>query len=75
MVAVFVAAAIVTVIFVIVMQEGGLPAHRAGRVVPPARATNLPLPGLRPIRGKLVTALAAKIFLVSVRVFAVTIKG
>ena len=74
MVAVFVAAAIVAVIFVIVMQEGGLPAHRAGGVVPSARPTNLPLPGLRPIRGKLVTALTAKIFLVTVRVFAVTIK-
>ena len=43
--------------------------------VPLTRAANLPPPGLRPIGRKLMTALTEEIFLVSIRVFAVTIKG
>ena len=75
MVVALVAAAIVAVIHVVVVQEGGLPAHRASGAVPLARAINFPPPGLRPIGCKLVMALTAEVFLVSVRVFAVTIEG
>ena len=56
----------------VVVEEHGLPADRADRI-----RTNAGLPGpaaRRGIRHKLMPAYAAKIFLISMFVFAVTIK-
>ena len=71
MVAEFVAAAVVAVMFHIVVQEGSFPAGWVGKIWMPAR-----LPGRpgRRIGSKLMAAFAAEIFLKTDFIFAVTIK-
>lgn len=71
MVAAFVAAAVVAVMRHIVVQEGGLSADRAGRILPFARFSGFT--GGR-IGGKLMTAFPAEIFFETGFIFAVTIK-
>ena len=68
MVAAFVAAAVVVVMFHIVVQESGFPTDRAGRIPTLARF------GGGRIGGKLMAAFAAEIFLETGFIFAVTIK-
>lgn len=70
MVALFVSAAVVGVMLIIVMQKGSLSAHRARRMFPP---TICPL---RPqsIGCKLMLAGSAEILLIPIGIFAVTIK-
>lgn len=73
-VAALVAAAVIAVMLMVMVEEAGLPAHGTGGGIPLTGTANLPPPGLRPFGRKLVTALTAKVFLVAVGVFAVTIK-
>jgi hypothetical protein len=70
-IALFIAAAIVAVMFIVMVQEAGFPASWAGRIFP------LTICPLRPraFGCKLMMAVSAEIFLISMRIFAVTIKA
>ena len=74
MIAFLVPAAVVCVVFIIVMKEAGFPAHRTQWIGPLARPTNLPLSRLRAVRCKLMTTNQAEMFLIPVQVFAIAIK-
>ena len=71
MVAALVTAAVVAVMFHIVMQEGGFPADRAGRIRPSTWFAGL---ADRRIGGELMAAFPAEILLKPIFIFAVTIK-
>jgi hypothetical protein len=68
-VALFVAAAVVAVMLIVVVQKAGFSANRAGRIFPPTICTRTPEGG----GGKLMMAVPAKVFLISIFIFAVTI--
>jgi hypothetical protein len=57
---------------VVVVEEHGLSADRAGRIRTNMRSAELA--GRRVIRRKLIPAYAAKIFLIPIFIFAITIK-
>ena len=71
MVTFLVTAAVVAVMFLVMVQESGLSTDRTGRIRPCTRFSRLTG---RCIRGKLMTAFAAEIFLETSFIFAVTIK-
>lgn len=70
MVALFVSAAVVLVMLIIVMQKGSLSAHGARRMFPPTISPLRP----RSFGCKLMMAVSAEILLVTTKIFAVTIK-
>lgn len=70
MVALFVSAAVVGVMLIIVMQKGSLSAHGAWRMFPPTICPLRP----RSFGCKLMMAVSAEILLVTAWIFAVTIK-
>jgi hypothetical protein len=70
MVALFVTATVVGIMLIIVMQKGSFSAHGARRMLPPTICPLRP----RPFGCKLMMAVPAEILLITVRIFAVTIK-
>ena len=70
MVTLFVTATVVRVMLIIVMQKGNLSAHWARRILPPTICPLRP----RAFGCKLMMAVPAEILLITVRIFAVTIK-
>jgi hypothetical protein len=69
-VALFIAAAVVAVMLIVMVQKAGFSTNRAGRVAPPTICPLHP----RAFGCKLMTAVPAEILLISIRIFAVTIK-
>jgi hypothetical protein len=74
-IAALVAATVVAVMLVVVMQKAGLSADRAGRIIPLARAADLPRSRPRAVGDKLVVTHPAKILLIPIGIFAVSIKA
>lgn len=66
-----VAAAVIAVVFPIMVQKGGFPAHRAGRIISHLRS---PWPPCGRIRRELMSTLLALVFLVTMFIFSVAIK-
>jgi hypothetical protein len=69
-VAFFVAAAVIAVMLIVMMHEAGFSADRTGRIVPPTICPLRP----RAFGCKLMMTVPALIFLIPIRIFAVTIK-
>jgi hypothetical protein len=73
MITLLIATAIIAVMFIVMVQEAGLPAHRTGWVAPLSLPRSLSRYA-RSVGGKLMVTLTALIFLITVRIFAIAIK-
>jgi hypothetical protein len=69
-IALFITTTVVTVMFIVVMQEAGISTNWAGRMFGPAICLFHP----RRFGGKLMFAVPAEVLLITIRIFAVTIK-
>lgn len=74
MVAMFIGAAVVCVVIVVVVNKAGFSTAWTRGIWPLARSPSLPLSRPRAVGGRLVVTSTALIFLITVRILAVTIK-